>query len=97
MPPEGDDHRFLRLAQHGRARLSWAGLQILDAAALAPLATVLGLTPNSALNCASEACDRCIAALTACVVGAQPWRICPIALPSISQKESRHQIAGSNI
>lgn len=35
-------------------------------------ATVLGLMPNSLLSCASEACDRCIAVLTACVVVALP-------------------------
>ena len=35
-------------------------------------ATVLGLMPSSLLRCASEACDRCIAALTACVVEALP-------------------------
>lgn len=35
-------------------------------------ATVLGLIPNSRLSCANEACDRCIAALTACVVVALP-------------------------
>ena len=35
-------------------------------------ATVLGLMPSSRLNCASEACDRCIAALTANVVVALP-------------------------
>jgi PAS domain S-box-containing protein len=35
-------------------------------------ATVLGLMPSSRLNCESEACDRCIAALTACVVVALP-------------------------
>lgn len=32
----------------------------------------LGLMPSSRLSCASEACDRCIAALTACVVVALP-------------------------
>ena len=35
-------------------------------------ATVFGLIPNSRLSCASEACDRCIAALTANVVVALP-------------------------
>ena len=35
-------------------------------------ATVLGLMPRSRLNCESEACDRSIAALTACVVVALP-------------------------
>lgn len=35
-------------------------------------ATVLELIPNSRLACASEACDRCIPALTACVVVALP-------------------------
>ena len=46
---------------------------------------------SSRLNCASEACDRCIAALTACVVVALPWRTCPIMLPSIPEKGSHHQ------
>lgn len=36
------------------------------------LATVLGLMPSSLLSTASEVCDRCIAALTACVVVAHP-------------------------
>ena len=36
------------------------------------LATVLGLIPSSRLNVASEACDRCIAARTTCVVVALP-------------------------
>ena len=36
------------------------------------LATVFGSIPNSRLSSASEACDRCIAALTACVLVAQP-------------------------
>jgi len=35
-------------------------------------ATVLGLIPSSRLSVASEACDRCIAARTACVVVAHP-------------------------
>ena len=35
-------------------------------------ATVFGLMPSSRLSCASEACDRCIAALTANVVVALP-------------------------
>ena len=35
-------------------------------------ATVFGLIPSSRLNVVSEACDRCIAALTACVVVALP-------------------------
>ena len=41
-------------------------------ARLRHFATVLGLMPNSRLSVASEACDRCIAALTACVVVALP-------------------------
>lgn len=36
------------------------------------LATVLGLIPNSGLSVASEACDCCIVARTACVVVALP-------------------------
>lgn len=36
------------------------------------LETVLTLIPSSRLNAALVACDRCIAALTACVVVAQP-------------------------
>ncbi|CDG39710.1 hypothetical protein ASAP_1665 [Asaia bogorensis] len=35
-------------------------------------ATVFGLILNSSLSAASEACDRCIAARTACVVVALP-------------------------
>jgi hypothetical protein len=35
-------------------------------------ATVLGLIPSSLLSYASEACDRCIAALTTCVAVALP-------------------------
>jgi hypothetical protein len=31
-------------------------------------AAIFGLMPNSTFNCASEACDRCIAALMANVV-----------------------------
>jgi hypothetical protein len=41
-------------------------------ARLRHFATVFGTMPSSLLNCASEACDRCIAALTACVVAALP-------------------------
>jgi len=41
-------------------------------ARLRHFATVLGLIPSSRLSCASEACDRCIAALTAGVVVVQP-------------------------
>jgi hypothetical protein len=36
-------------------------------ARLRHFATVLGLIPSSLLSAAIEACDRCIAALTACV------------------------------
>lgn len=36
------------------------------------LPTILGVIPNSRLSDASEACDRCIAARTACVVVALP-------------------------
>ena len=35
-------------------------------------ATVLGLMPKALLSCASEACDLCIAALTAYVIVALP-------------------------
>ena len=35
-------------------------------------ATVLGLIPSSRLSVASDACDRCITALTACVIVALP-------------------------
>jgi hypothetical protein len=35
-------------------------------------ATVFGSMPSSRLSCVSEACDCCIAALTACVVVALP-------------------------
>jgi hypothetical protein len=35
-------------------------------------ATVFGFIPSSRLSVESEACDRCIAALTACVVVALP-------------------------
>jgi glycerate kinase len=41
-------------------------------ARLRHFATVLGLMPSSRRSCASAACDRCIAALTACVVVALP-------------------------
>jgi hypothetical protein len=41
-------------------------------ARLRHFATVLGLVHSSRLNSAGEACDRCIAALTACVVVALP-------------------------
>lgn len=41
-------------------------------ARLRHFATVFGLMLSSRLSCASEACDRCIAALTACVVVALP-------------------------
>lgn len=41
-------------------------------ARLRRFATVLGLMPNSLLNCASESCYRCIAALTARVIVALP-------------------------
>ena len=41
-------------------------------ARLRHFATVLGLMPNPRLSCASEACDRYIAALTACVVVVLP-------------------------
>jgi hypothetical protein len=41
-------------------------------ARLRHFATVFGLMPNSRHNGASEACDHCIAGLTACVVVALP-------------------------
>lgn len=37
-------------------------------ARLRQVATVSGVIPTCRLNCASDACDRCIAALTACAV-----------------------------
>jgi hypothetical protein len=46
-------------------------------------ATAFGLMPDSRLSRVSEACDRCIAALTANVVVALPRRTCPMLLPSI--------------
>jgi hypothetical protein len=44
-------------------------------------ATVFALRPCRALSTAIEAFDRCIAALTACVVVALPCRTWPIAPP----------------
>jgi hypothetical protein len=58
--------------------------------------TVLGLRPNSRLSCASEACYRCVAVLTACVVVALPRPICSMVLPSIPAKGSHRQTVGSN-
>ena len=43
-----------------------------NVARLRNFSTVLWVKPKSRLRCASEACDRCIAALTACVVVALP-------------------------
>ena len=68
VPPERDDHRLICFRHDGGPRLLRPGLPILDRLALAPLGTVLGLMPSSLLSAASEACDRCIAARTACVV-----------------------------
>jgi len=48
------------------------GLHILDGRSLAPLGYRLRVIPSSRLNVAGEACNRCIAARTACVVVALP-------------------------
>ena len=70
--PERDDCRFLSFGQ--TVERGSAGPVFLSStvARFRHFATVLGLMPNSRLSCASEACDRCIAALTACVVVALP-------------------------
>ena len=54
------------------SRFCRPGLHILDHRALGLFATVFGLMPDSLLSRANEACDRCIAVLTACVVVALP-------------------------
>lgn len=54
------------------ARLLRPRLEILDSLALAPFRHCLWVMPSSQLSVASEACDRCIAALTECVVVALP-------------------------
>ncbi len=50
-------------------------------ARLRHFATVFGLIPYRRLSSAIEACDRYIAARTACVVAALPWSTWPIAPP----------------
>jgi hypothetical protein len=57
------------------------------------LATAFGVIPNRRLKVASEACDRCIAARTACV--ALLWRISHIA-PFHSNEWTHHQNMGQN-
>ena len=47
-------------------------LRFSDVSRLRHLATVLTLMPSSRLSAAVVACDRCIVALMACVVVAQP-------------------------
>ena len=56
VPPEGDDHRPLRLGQHRRARLRGTGLQILGRRQLRHVANVLRLIPNARLSFESDAC-----------------------------------------
>ncbi|NUB45623.1 hypothetical protein GEU84_014580 [Fertoebacter nigrum] len=65
-------------------------------ARLRRFATVMGLIPRFRLSSACEACDRCVAALTACVVVALPRRTCPTVLPCIPSKPSHQQTMGSN-
>jgi hypothetical protein len=76
--------RQQRVAPERHDRASSASVRMVDRGSVGPVfrsstvarlrhfATVLGLMPSSRLSCASEACDRCIAALTACVVVALP-------------------------
>lgn len=72
MPPERHNRRLLGFSQGRGMRGLRPGLQILDRRPLAPLRHCLGVIPSSRLSAESEACDRCIAALTACVVVALP-------------------------
>lgn len=51
----------------------------------------------SRLNAASDDCDRCIAARTACVVVAPPQHIWRVMLPSISTKGSHLRTVKSNV
>jgi len=59
-------------------------------------ATVFGLIPYRRLSSAIEACDRCIAARTACVVAALPWSTWPIAPPWRDGTTIRHHTPGLN-
>jgi hypothetical protein len=70
--PERDHGCLLCLGQGSGVRGFRPGLQILNRRSLTPLRHRLGVDPRSRLSAESEACDRCIAALTACVVVALP-------------------------
>jgi hypothetical protein len=95
MTPECDDRSVFGLGQDGRSRLFRSGLEILDSGLLSPLGRRLrGDAQRHALNCASEACDRYIAVLTANVVVALARRTWPVVHPSSPETELHRQAVG---
>ena len=72
MTPKCDDRGLFGFGQDRRSRFFRARFISSTVARFRHLATVLGMMPSSLLSAESEACDRCIAALTACVVVALP-------------------------
>jgi hypothetical protein len=81
MAAEGDHQRLFLLAEN-RQRRSFGPIGASSTVSrLRHFATVFGLIPYRRLSSAIEACDRCIATRTACVVAALPWSIWPIGPP----------------
>jgi hypothetical protein len=72
MAPECYNHRLFGFGKDGGPRFCRPGFHVLDRRTLAPFRTVLGVMASFRLSCASEACDRCIAARTAFVVVSLP-------------------------
>lgn len=70
------------------------GFHILERRPLRHFATVLVVIPYSRLSAESQACGRCIAARSMCVVVALPSRTSPVWLPSF---RSHERIAPSNL
>ncbi len=70
---------------------------IMDEAPPLPLHHRFGLRSYCSLSSLIVACDRCIAALTAIVVLAQPCSICPIGPPVLMEHNSQfHHTVGQN-
>ena len=72
MTPECDDCGLFGFGQHVDRGSFGPVFMSSTVARFRHLATVFGLMPSSRLSAESEACDRCIAALTANVVVALP-------------------------
>jgi hypothetical protein len=72
MTPKSDNHRFFIGAQNRGSGERWTSFAIFNRFTLAPFFNHFDIKPRSRLSAAVVACDRCIAALIACVVVAQP-------------------------